>query len=102
MFKWILNRFWSGGPESGTKGEFETKAATFTIHTNKRYRAILALNTIESWFGNETIAAKFTDFGFKEVKVTGEGATRTAEGRWTGADTTGEIDPHIKKIEEIA
>jgi hypothetical protein len=78
-----------------------TTGTTFTVHQGARYRATIALSGFEQFATNDMIADKLTQVGFKNVVVTGSGATRTAEGTWTGADTTAQIDPHLTNIAEI-
>jgi hypothetical protein len=74
---------------------------TFTVRQGHRYRATIVLSGLEQFAGNDLIAGKLTDVGFKNVVATGSGGTRTAEGTWTGPDTTAQIDPHLTDIVEI-
>jgi hypothetical protein len=70
-------------------------AAEFTVHHGKRYRAILALKSIEQLADNALIAQKFRDMGFARVHVSGAGATRRVEGVWPGKDTSADMPPQI-------
>jgi hypothetical protein len=75
--------------------------ATFTVHQGKRYQATISLGWIESLASNEMIAGKLREAGFTEVQVTGSGGTRKAQALWPKPDTTGEMPPQIREIEEI-
>ena len=57
-------------------------AGEFTVHQGKRYRATLALTSIEQLADNAMIAQKFRDLGFSGVRVSGSGATRRVVGVW--------------------
>ena len=70
-------------------------AAEFTIHQGKRYRAILALKSVERLVDNALIAQKFRDLGFTGVRVSGAGAVRRVEGVWPGKDTSANMPPQI-------
>jgi subtilisin family serine protease len=76
-------------------------APSFTVHHGKYYRATITLNGIEQFASNGMIADKMTQYGFANVTVTGSGATRIAEGLWTGPDTTAQIDPHLSNVVEL-
>lgn len=76
--------------------------ATFTLRNGKRYRATLRLIGLEQFAGNDIVQGKFTDVGFNNVKVTGSGAIREAEGTWTKPDVTGEIDAHVIEVVQLA
>jgi hypothetical protein len=78
------------------------KGGTITVHHNKRYRATVTLTGLQQFATNDMVASEFAKYGFADVKVTGSGSQRHAEGRWTGPDTTAEIDPHLSQIVEIA
>jgi hypothetical protein len=73
-------------------------AAEFTVHQGKRYRAILALKSIEQLADNALIAQKFRDMGFSRVRVSGAGATRRVEGVWPGKDTSANMPPQIVAV----
>src|SRR5262245_14650179 len=75
--------------------------ATFTVRQGKRYRATISLGWLERLAGNDTIAGKLREAGFSEIKVEGAGATRHAEARWPGPDTTGEMPSQITDVTEI-
>jgi len=74
---------------------------TFTVRLGHRYRAAIALSGLEQLASNDMIANELTQYGFKDVVVTGTGGARVAEGTWTGPDTTAQIDSHITDISEI-
>ena len=73
-------------------------AAEFTVHQGKRYRAILALTSVEQLADNALIAQKFRDLGFSRVRVSGAGATRRVEGVWPGKDTSANMPPQIVAV----
>jgi hypothetical protein len=73
-------------------------AAEFTVHQGKRYRAILALKSVELLADNALIAQKFRDLGFSRVRVSGAGATRRVEGVWPGRDTSANMPPQIVAV----
>ena len=74
-------------------------AGEFTVREGKRYRATLALNSVERLADNATIAIKFRALGFSKVRVSGTGATRRVEGVWPRKDATASL-PH--QIVEVA
>ena len=51
-------------------------AGEFTVHQGKRYRATIALNSVEQFTDNALIARKFRALGFSKVRVSGAGAVR--------------------------
>lgn len=73
-------------------------ATEFTVHHGKRYRATLALSSIELLVDNATIAQKFRAMGFMRVRVSGAGATRRVEGVWPGKDTSANLPPQIVAV----
>lgn len=75
--------------------------STYTVHKDRRYRAIVALRWWEESVTNEMIAQKLRDVGFSEVKVTGEGHLREVKALWPLRDTTAEIPSQISSIQEI-
>jgi hypothetical protein len=70
-------------------------AGEFTVHQGKRYRATLALNSVEQLADNALIARRFRAMGFSRVRVSGSGATRRVEGVWPGKDTSATMPPQI-------
>ena len=76
-------------------------AGEFTVHQGERYRAILALRSIERLADNELIAQKFRDLGFAEVQVSGSGARRRVEGVWPGKDTSANMPPQIVAVAKL-
>jgi len=78
-------------------------AADFTIRYGKRYQATITLSFVEQQFAtNGMIAGQFAQFGFTEVTVTGDGATRQAAGRWMRAEIAVALDPHLSHVVELA
>jgi hypothetical protein len=73
---------------------------SYTLQRGRRYKATLILGLLESLASNATIAAKFMALGFGDVKVTGEGATRYAEGVWNAEETTLPVLP--RQIADIS
>jgi hypothetical protein len=73
-------------------------AGEFTVHQGKRYRATLALNSVEQLADNALIARKFRALGFSRVRVSGAGATRRVEGVWPGKDTSATMPPQIVAV----
>lgn len=100
MYRWLFNRSWEKR-RAAARIEPRREAA-FTVRKGKRYRATVLLSWVESFAGNEVIAEKLSEAGFKEVKVSGNGSRRRAEALWDGPDTTAEIDPHLSEITEVA
>jgi hypothetical protein len=76
-------------------------AGKFTVHQGERYRAILALRSMERLVDNPLIAQKFRDLGFAGVKVSGAGATRRVEGVWPGKDTSANMPPQIVAVAKL-
>ena len=73
-------------------------AGEFTVHQGKRYRATLALNSVEQLADNVLIARKFRALGFSRVRVSGSGATRRVEGVWPGKDASATMPPQIVAV----
>jgi hypothetical protein len=76
-------------------------AAEFTVHHGTRYRATLALKSIEQLADNALIAQRFRDLGFVRVRVSGEGATRRVEGVWPRKDTSAEMPAQIIAVAKL-
>lgn len=74
----------------------------FTLQRGKRYRSTLTLGFIERLLDNEVIAEKFREAGFTDVKVTGHGEIRHAEGVWNSDDARPTYPPQISDISEVA
>ena len=81
-----LAAFASSFVASGSAGEL-------TVHQWKRYRATLALGSVERLAGNAQIAQKFRALGFVSVRVSGSGAKRRVEGVWPGKETSANLPP---------
>lgn len=73
----------------------------FTLQKGKRYRSVITLGFVERIASNEMIANKFQAAGFTDVKVTGEGATRYAEGVWSQDNTRPTYPAQISDIAEV-
>lgn len=101
MLQWFFDRIWSTERTTSESGG-QLEAARYTLHKGKRYQAVVVLTGFETWAGNETVARKLEEVGFKSVKVTGSGDRRTAEGLWSKSDVTADVDPHLTHIMELA
>jgi hypothetical protein len=55
---------------------------------------------LERWVGNEVIEGRLREAGFTEVRVTGSGGTREAEGLWSQPDATAEMPSQIFEVIE--
>jgi hypothetical protein len=49
---------------------------------------------------NDMIAGRLRAAGFTDITVSGSGATRVAEARWSGADATAEMPNQITDVVE--
>ena len=65
------------------------------VREGRRYQAIIKLDFVQSWAGNDTVAGKFEEAGFTEVEVTGSGRKRLAKGLWQHPDASAELPPEI-------
>ena len=70
------------------------------LQQNKKYKAVLDLGW-KSWAPNSTVLSELSKAGFKDIHVTGEGATRTATGTWPGKTQTVTLPPEVKTVERI-
>jgi len=73
----------------------------FTLKRNKRYKATITLGFVERLASNDIIAEKFRTAGFADVKVTGKGETRIAEGTWSADDATPTYPAQISDISAV-
>ncbi len=73
-------------------------AGEFTVHQGKRYRATLALNSVERLAENALIARKFRALGFSRVRVSGAGAVRRVEGVWHRKDASATLPRQIVAV----
>ena len=73
-------------------------AGEFTVREGKRYRATLALNSVERLADNALIASKFRALGFTRVHVSGSGSTRKVEGVWPGKDASAPLPRQIVAV----
>jgi hypothetical protein len=76
-------------------------AGEFTVHQGKRYRATLALNSVERLTDNALIARKFRALGFSKVRVSGAGAVRRVEGVWPRKDATAPLPRQIVAVARL-
>jgi hypothetical protein len=76
--------------------------AQFTVQQGKRYRAEISLGFFERIVSNETIESRLREAGFADVRVEGSGASRRAEARWPGPDTTAMMPAQIESIAELS
>lgn len=100
-FVYVLARDPGGAGGASVFAATAAPGGMFTVHRGRRYRATLRLSGFEQIAGNDLIGDKLTSYGFKDVVVTGSGATRIAIGTWGGNDTTAQLDPHIVSVEEL-
>ena len=75
-------------------------AGEFTVHQGKRYRATLALNSVERLTDNALIARRFRALGFSKVRVSGAGAVRRVEGVWHRKDASATLPRQIVVVIE--
>lgn len=101
MFRWLLDWQWARNTASRRSDGSLEAAKSYALRQGKKYRATITLQGLDSWAGNDTVAEKLTEAGFKEVKITGDGYVRKGEGRWGKPDTTAEVDPRLSEITEI-
>ena len=74
----------------------------FSLVQGKRYRGTITLSGLQSWAGNETVADKFRELGFADVKVTGSGGSRIGEGKWDKPDQAVPMPEQISDVVEVA
>ena len=75
--------------------------ATFTVRQGKRYRASVALGWLERLASNAMIEERLRTAGFTDVRVSGSGGSRVAEGLWPGADATAEMPSQVSEVVEL-
>ena len=73
----------------------------FTIRHGHRYAATVVLSGLEQFASDDDVANRLKQYGFIDVVVTGSGSTRRAEATWTGADTTAQVDSHLRDVVEV-
>ena len=76
-------------------------AGEFTVHQGKRYRATLALNSVERLTDNALIARRFRALGFSKVRVSGTGAVRRVEGVWHRKDASATLPRQIVAVARL-
>ena len=76
-------------------------AGEFTVRQGKRYRATLALNSVERLADNGLIARRFRALGFSKVRVSGAGAMRRVEGFWPRKDATAPLPRQIVAVARL-
>lgn len=74
--------------------------AEFKLDQGKRYRASLTLGWLESFAGNDMVAAEFAKAGFTEVVVEGSGESRTAEGVWCRETMEVKLPEQVSEVVE--
>jgi hypothetical protein len=72
------------------------------LEQNKNYRAEISLGMLESFASNEMIEAKLKGVGFKNIKVFGSGANRSATGTYIEETKDVSLPAQIRKLEETA
>lgn len=73
----------------------------FTVETGKVYQATISLSGFEVFASNDLVASKFSELGFVNVTVTGDGPSRHAVGKWTGKQTTVDLPGEVKNPTEV-
>ena len=73
----------------------------FTLQRGKRYKSTITLGFIERIASNDIIADKFRAAGFTDVRVTGQGEIRHAEGVWSADDIRPTFPPQISDLSEV-
>jgi hypothetical protein len=76
-------------------------AGEFTVHQGKRYRATLALNSVERLTDNALIARKFRALGFSKVRVSGAGAVRRVEDVWHRKDASATLPRQVVAVARL-
>jgi hypothetical protein len=76
-------------------------AGEFTVQQGNRYRAILALGSVERLADKAAIAQKFRALGFVSVCVSGSGARRRVEGVWPGKKTNANLPQQIVAVAKL-
>jgi hypothetical protein len=79
----------------------EQTLGTFTVRQGRRYEAAISLGLLESFAGNDLIAARLEAVGFTDVTVEGSGASRRAQAVWPNADATAALPPQVSDVTEI-
>ena len=74
-------------------------AGEFTVREGKRYRATLALNSVERLADNGLIARRFRALGF--LRVSRAGAMRRVEGFWPRKDATAPLPRQIVAVARL-
>jgi hypothetical protein len=75
--------------------------AIYTVQQGTRYRATIRLGFFQSVASNQQVADKFTEVGFTEVNVTGNGRNRTGTALWPRPDASAEVPDEITSVEVI-
>ena len=76
-------------------------AGDFTVREGKRYRATLALNSVERLADNALIARRFRALGFSSVHVSGTGAMRRVEGVWHRKNASATLPRQIVAVARL-
>jgi hypothetical protein len=97
----ILLKAFAAFAITATFGGASSFAGEFTVHQGERYRASLALKSVEQLADNALIARKFRALGFSRVRVSGAGTIRRVEGVWLGKDTSATMPPQIVAVARL-
>ena len=73
----------------------------FTLQRGKRYKSTITLGFVERIASNDIIADKFRAAGFTDVRVTGQGDIRHAEGVWNADDIKPTFPQQISDFSEV-
>ena len=76
-------------------------AGDFTVREGKRYRATLALDSVDRLADNALIARRFRALGFSKVRVSGTGAMRRVEGVWLRKDATATLPRQVVAVARL-
>jgi hypothetical protein len=71
------------------------------IRQGARYRATITLGFLEQLASNQFIASRFTELGFTDVTVAGQGPSRVVEALWPLPDVEGEVPSQVIDLVEI-
>ena len=76
-------------------------AGEFTVHQGKRYRATLALGSVERLVDNAQIAQKFRASGFVSVRVSGLERSARSKACWPGKETSANLPRQIVAVAKL-
>jgi hypothetical protein len=75
--------------------------AVYTVRKGARYRATIRLGFFQGMASNQQVADRFTEVGFTDVNVTGNGRNRIGTALWSRPDASAEVPDEITSIEVI-